>query len=263
LRGNSYFISWLDDIADPVNIEVENLTTLTVTPIGTNVVGSTMVWDIPSGFTLGNNYIVRIKSSVNALVYDESDLPFEIAETPGGSIDVIQPNGGELWYLGSAYLISWIDEVPEPMDVYLVKDSDGGFAHLIASDVVGSTTVWTIPSNPLVIVPASDYRVKVVSSLNSLNFDLSDATFTIAAMPLNVFPNPASTSFTVELDADAQGTITLALTNRFGLSVINRTINASESNLIEINAAELPNGVYFLKVTSGNTTLTRKVLIQH
>jgi len=145
LRGSTYLISWEDNITEPVNIELVNYSNAVVTPIASNVVGSTYAWSIPAPTPLGTQYKVRIKSTVFPLtVLDESNFNFAIVATPGGTIDVLQPDvSGITWLRGQSYLISWIDNIPETVNVDLYK---GGFFYAsIGSNVEGSTMIWEIP----------------------------------------------------------------------------------------------------------------------
>ena len=65
---------------------------------------------------------------------------------------------------------------------------------------------------------------------------------------MSVYPNPAKGSFTME------GSGLLTITNILGQKVMEKTI---ENRLI----VTLPEGLYLLMLTSGNTSLTRKVVV--
>ena len=65
---------------------------------------------------------------------------------------------------------------------------------------------------------------------------------------MSVYPNPAKDNFTVE------GSGLLTITNLLGQKVMEKTI---ENRLV----ITLPEGLYLLKLTSGNTSITRKVVV--
>lgn len=77
-------------------------------------------------------------------------------------------------------------------------------------------------------------------------FHLSTAETICATM--SVYPNPAKGSFTVE------GTGLLTVMNVLGQKVMERTIE-------ERNTVTLPEGMYLLRLTNGNASTTRKVVV--
>ena len=78
------------------------------------------------------------------------------------------------------------------------------------------------------------------------SFHLSTAETMCATM--SVYPNPAKGRFTVE------GTGLLTVMNVLGQKVMERTIE-------ERNTVTLPEGMYLLRLTSGNASTTRKVVV--
>ena len=78
------------------------------------------------------------------------------------------------------------------------------------------------------------------------SFHLSTAETMYATM--SVYPNPAKGSFTVE------GTGLLTVMNVLGQKVMERTIE-------ERNTVTLPEGMYLLRLTNGNASTTRKVVV--
>jgi len=171
-RGNPYMISWNDDLFEDVDIKLYKGGVLT--DIANDVSGSSYIWNIPSGQTIGN-YKIKVVSSLDPTVKDFSDANFAITASAGTYITVQQPNGGENWVRGSSYLISWIDDFAEDVDIKLVK---GGVVTDIASGVSGSTYTWDIPSGQ---VTGSNYKVKIISSLDAGLYDLSNSNFSIQA----------------------------------------------------------------------------------
>ena len=67
-------------------------------------------------------------------------------------------------------------------------------------------------------------------------------------LPMSVYPNPAKSSFTVE------GSGLLTVTNILGQKIMEKPI---ENQFV----VTLPEGLYLLKLTSGNTSITRKVVV--
>jgi hypothetical protein len=259
VRGYSYLISWIDDVSGTMDIKLYKGGVLSST-IATEVVGSTYVWDIPIGTTLGADYTIKVFSHNDAGTFDESNNNFAIQVTPaGGTITVLQPNGGENWFQTLSYYISWDDNFPEPVDIDLVTGA-GVFVSSIASDVVGSTYVWNTTGTPL-----GDYKVKITSTLDATLTDMSNAVFHLICLPLvnSVYPNPANQQITIKLDDATTGTYVLRITDRFNMEILNKKVQADGMKEIVVSTSEIPNGVYFLSISSDSSVETKKILIQH
>ncbi len=185
--GTTHIISWLDNLDEPVDIFYWNGAAW-VQDNTVDVVGSTYEWTIPS-LSAGTDVCkIKVQSTVDGSVLLESDL-FDLTLTQGTYIDLIQPNiAGISWTLGYDYYISWDDDLleGENVDLYLCGYNVGGGFGLedyidiesIASDIVGSTHVWTVDltgMDPL----ATSYRIKIVSHDDATIFGYSTSTFNI------------------------------------------------------------------------------------
>src|SRR6185436_17258703 len=94
-------------------------------------------------------------------------------------IQVTAPNGGEAWQRGLKQFIQWNDNLLENIAIDLYKG--GVFLKTIASNAPSTVSYnWTID---LSLVPASDYSLRIRSSINATVFDMSDATFSIIDAP--------------------------------------------------------------------------------
>jgi len=159
-QNTTHLISWIDDIPEPVNVELYDGNTW-VRDIATGVVGSTYYWTIDNPLeTTGTHYRVYVRSTLDPNLYDRSDFYFSITSSAGTTVTVIQPNGSESWAQNTTHLISWNDDIPEPVNVELYNGNT--WVRDIATNVVGSTCYWTI-DNPLE-TPGTHYRVYVRST---------------------------------------------------------------------------------------------------
>ena len=181
--GTSHLISWINDFTEDVKIELWDKSSGTWSLIpawqsgitSSSISGSTYSWGIPSNLTPGNKYKIKIYSSLDADLDDFSNSTFEITPSAGTFIEVLQPNGGEQWARGTSHLISWTDDLTEDVDIKLVK---GGTVTNIASGISGSSYTWNIPSSLSV---GSNYKVKIISTLDDNIKDLSNSNFSIIA----------------------------------------------------------------------------------
>ena len=164
--GTRHLISWTDNLSERVNIRLINYDGgPDTTVIANNRSGSTYIWRIPSGQTLGRHYKVLIFSSKNKNLRDRSDRYFTISKgTVNGSIHVEQPNAhGIVWSLGTRHLISWVDNLHERVNIKLINYDGGPDTTVIAHNRSGSTYSWRIPSS---LNPGRHYKVLVVSTKN-------------------------------------------------------------------------------------------------
>ncbi len=261
LRNSSYLISWTSDFATgPVNIDLYKGGVFHAA-LASNYEGSTWVWDIPAlTYALANDYTIVV-SAFGGSVSDESNFAFELADTPGGSIEVLQPNGGEYLYTNQGYFISWIDDVPEPVKIILIDDFNSTTTTL-ATNVVGSTWVWDVPGGQ---AQHGQYKIRIESIYSSGIFDESDNYFNISALPLNfsTYPNPVKDKVTVKFDEKLTGEVVVTIGDRMNNQMMQTVADAGSVSELSISTAALPNGVYFLSITSGNSRSVQKLVVQH
>lgn len=259
LRGSSYLISWLPDfLSGPVNVELWKGGVKQVDLV-TNYEGSTWIWDIPQNtYPVDNDYTIKVISNNGAT--GESANPFSLADTPGGTIEVLQPNGGEILYKGVGYLIAWIDDVPEPVRIILHNDATNT-TEVLANNVIGSTWVWNVPSGQ---ANGTEYRIRVRSIYSNTIRDFSDGQFTITDLPMtfSVYPNPVRDEFTVKFDEMANESFTVQLKDKYNMTVLEQQINAKQMKELKLETSGIANGIYFLTITSETSRNTQKILIQ-
>jgi hypothetical protein len=80
-----------------------------------------------------------------------------------------------------------------------------------------------------------------------------------------IYPNPTATNTTVSLQLNQSQNVSWVMTNSLGQQVLvgeQETVVAGE-NLIQLNTAELADGVYFVNVFAGEKMFTHKVVVQH
>ena len=79
---------------------------------------------------------------------------------------------------------------------------------------------------------------------------------------INLFPNPNNGMFKVVVGADVQQDLSIGVYNILGAKVADVPTNGRNSGIFEVNASELSNGIYLVKIISGGQTAIRKVNIQ-
>jgi hypothetical protein len=108
---------------------------------------------------------------------------------------------------------------------------------------------------------SGDQIYKTAITLNALNTSLNEIE---GVSSFNVFPNPIGSNFAISFIADGSKEVNAALYSSDGALVNNLysgTVNSgSFSN--EFNVSSLPQGVYLLRVNSGNQSITKRVFKQ-
>jgi len=79
---------------------------------------------------------------------------------------------------------------------------------------------------------------------------------------MNVFPNPVSTSLTIEYQSSDNASSSLDLYSLTGQKILSQTIEASQGlNVIRLDVSEFPRGIYLLKIQEVNGSLSQRVVI--
>jgi len=81
---------------------------------------------------------------------------------------------------------------------------------------------------------------------------------------LNLFPNPANNTLTINYFTPSMETTSIEIYDMMGQLVNTISANANQGfNSRELDLTSMSNGVYFLKVTQNNNTLTKKFVVRH
>lgn len=80
---------------------------------------------------------------------------------------------------------------------------------------------------------------------------------------VNVFPNPMTNNATVNFNMVTENNVSIVLVNALGQSVMNENLGnmTAGEQAYSLDASKLENGFYFLNITVGNNTITKKVSI--
>jgi len=134
-------------------------------------------WTIPDDPS--DTVLVRITSEDDPAVYDMSDELFSIITPATPWIEVLVPNGGEQWTVGTAHEILWDSgNLTGNVDIHYSKDNFVMDEHSI---VIGTANDGSFMWNPIPNDPSTTVRIRVRSNDNpSMYFDLSDNNFTIS-----------------------------------------------------------------------------------
>ncbi|WBO83659.1 T9SS-dependent M36 family metallopeptidase [Hymenobacter yonginensis] len=82
---------------------------------------------------------------------------------------------------------------------------------------------------------------------------------------LEVYPNPARDQVLVRTQVSSKSAVSVQLLTLMGQVVRTQSVSAAslQQNGVQVNTAELANGVYVVRVTTSEGTITKKVSVQH
>jgi len=176
--GQNYNIQWSSVSVNEVSIQYSTDNGSTWQSVANNLTASTgyYAWTTPN--TPSNQCLIKVYSTSNNSLYDVSNSNFTIRSP---YIVVNAPNGGETWGIGSNRYITWSSAGVSQVNIYYSTNAGATWGQITSNYQAGTGYYnWAVPNTP-----ATTCRVKVVSSTDSTNFDISDNNFTI--------PNPGIT----------------------------------------------------------------------
>lgn len=115
---------------------------------------------------------IKVTSTANAAITDMSDSVFTIA---GPSIALTSPIGGETWFAGSQYYITWTSNGINNVKIEYTTDNEATWNMIHPGAPDYGYFYWTLPSN----INSTTCKVRVTSTLNASLTSKSLGTFSI------------------------------------------------------------------------------------
>lgn len=180
--GSTYNITWTGFPGSYVKIELYRSSGLVSTITSSTANDGSYSYTVPTSLVIDTYYYIKITSTGNTGCYDNSNYYFAIAKP-----EVTYPSvSGIIWNVGSSYNISWTGFAGTNVKIDLYR-STGIVSTITSSTPNDGSHPWTVP----VLPAASDYYVRITSTVNSAMYDNSNYYFAIAAF-LNVSPTTVS-----------------------------------------------------------------------
>lgn len=195
ISGTEHNIIWQSTDIDRVNIEYTNDDGLTWITIISNRDASTgtYTWKVPK--TPGYKCKIKITNVDNPSIYDISNEFFTIS---GTGVFLIEPNGGELYEVGSMMRISWASASASMINLKYSTDAGKTWNKIVDSIDVNSLHFdWTIPNDSNLVHPSTECLIKVEDTDNIEISDMSDDYFRIRNFT-TYYKTPESWDFTSE-----------------------------------------------------------------
>lgn len=164
---------------------------------------------------------------------------------------------------GNSALLKWstLQEI-NTANFIIERSSDGvHFNQIGTMDAAGNTSGITFYhlSDGAPLEGNDFYRISEVNKDGKVLYsEVKMLSFDLPASTIIVSPNPAKDHLNISV-AGNQQTLHLSLVNSMG-QVVSNSIMTNEYNSLPVH--EIPSGVYYLKITGGNISTVRKVLIE-
>jgi hypothetical protein len=260
LNNSTQNITWTSSDVNTLSIaySVNNVDWNT---IATGVSASTgsYSWILPAI----NNTTVKVRLTDEEFTnnIDTSNTTFSILTPP--TLDLISPNGGELWYVDSTYTLSWLSTNINQVNLfYSINDSSW---ISIASNVSANSYDWQIPTT----LVSDKLKVKVQNAGSFSVSDVSESNFetkvylnsavnetNLSSTEISLYPNPSTGTFIVNLPS-TNHIFTLRVIDISGKVLFERKGISETTHTIDLGLIEA--GIYFVELTNdlGIKTLKR------
>lgn len=184
--GSSHNITWTHTNVNNIKLEftTDNGSTWSQIVASTSSTTGNYVWTIPNA--VSTQCRVRISDAFNSNLSDMSNSFFSISAEPVYSITVTTPNGGENWFVGNQYSITWNSVNVENLKLeYSVNDGNEWTQIVDSIPANLGSYIWTIPNTS-----SSTCKVRITSLENGSIKDITDSNFTISIAPAVALTSP-------------------------------------------------------------------------
>ena len=173
--GSSHNITWTSSCFTG-NVKLEYSTdagSSWITVIASTSNSGTYAWSVPN--TPSTTSLVRVSDAADGIPFDISNAVFTISPPPQAMLEVLSPNGGETWFVGSSHNITWTSQgLIANVKIEYSINAGANWNLIIASTANNGTYPWTIPDTP-----SESSLVKISDASNGEVSDISDSLFTI------------------------------------------------------------------------------------
>ncbi|MFC2135767.1 aryl-sulfate sulfotransferase, partial [Bacteroidota bacterium] len=234
----------------------------------TNLTG--VSYSTPDPLDVNTTYHWRVRNNNSAGASDWSTS--QSFNTVDEFITVVSPNGSEQWHVGLEYFIEWDDNIDGNVFISLLKND----VNVLDIATTGSDSYfeWEVD---LTLEPGDDYKIQITSVDDETLLDISDALFSIIdtvssviddAIPTEYslnqnYPNPFNPSTTISYSLPVSGKTKLVVYDLLG-NEIETLINAEKHaghHEVVFNANNLSSGIYLYLLTSGDYSVTKKMVL--
>jgi hypothetical protein len=222
-------------------------------PDGT-IIGDTLYTTYMSGAT-GDELVYTNRSSLSSLANSAG------AAVTGQFTGLTQQNYPRIASAGTAIATVWRQSV-SGMDYLISRFSNNVNTGTYDMDTIagsGVTNADVTMVNGKIFVVWQDYNSGTVKYRMGTFATTTGISESRDALSFRIYPNPATSHLNIQLPQELQAQdLKLTLTSVLGKEVLSQKLDPSQT---DISLKELPAGVYFIRVDSGNRSSTQKIVI--
>ncbi|MBU1100074.1 MAG: hypothetical protein KKA84_06685 [Bacteroidetes bacterium] len=173
--GSQYPIKWFSSGIDSVKLEYtsDNGQHWSLIAVDKNNAGVYYWEPIPNAPSSLSR--IRVMDAFDGVPSDQSDSTFSILPEP--KIEVLNPNGGETWTVGSSQTIAWTSENIERVKIKYTTDNGFAWHQISGAESLASIGFFTWNSIPA--VNSRLCKIRIYDADDDQPSDVSDETFTI------------------------------------------------------------------------------------
>ncbi len=266
-QNSQVTVTWEKILVESVAVDFSADNGITWATQTTGITAKEYKWTAPAIIT--SEGIIRVRDESNNEIISQSQA-FTIGVP---YIQITAPVAGAQWRAGSQQQISWQSDFTDKVRIeYRTETKEWtriGPIFVVAAD--GSYT-WTVPNdlseNVLIRVTTAIVSNGVVdtSGVFAITGTVSVSEPVIASGTFSIVPQPASDQATISFSLlTPVSHVHIAVQDVTGRIVaeISPERRATGSYSIELSTASLAQGVYFVTVEAGGTTMTRTLTILH
>ena len=268
--GTTQLLTWVTNFNENVSINLFKAGVFYKLISSSTENDGSFLWDISYTETGASDYQIRIASLINSIVSDTSDF-FTITAR---QIAITSPDGGEVWVVGTTENITWASENTIDVKIELSINNGASWSTIVASTSSTGIYPWLVEiSQPSI---QSLIRISDVIDIN-IN-DQSDNVFTIniisfvenelTSIPnsyklLQNYPNPFNPTTTIYYGLPEESSVRITVFDVLGNEMIAYSEDKQEAGYhkLEFDATAYRSGVYFYRLTSGDFSASKKLML--
>jgi len=176
LANETIKIKWTSKDVDFVNIEFSSDNGNEWMELTNTIKADLGIWEWTTPDIYSESCLIKVVSNFSAALYSESDSSFSIYVD--ASLEVLTPNGGEVWESLTEYNIQWASEHLDSLLLEFTSDNGNSWHSIDTVEASAKNYNWKTHYQP-----SDNYRIKISSLTYPLLNDVSDNNFTIILSP--------------------------------------------------------------------------------
>jgi hypothetical protein len=169
-------IQWASTNVEFINIHFSSNSGNDWNEIANSIIADWSEWDWRIPTIISDNCKIKLESSADSLLNDDSDTNFSVVID--ASLNLLTPNGGEVWESLTEYPITWKSENVD--NIVIDYTSDNGNNWQIVDTVSTLLNEYTWKTH---YQPSENYKVRIRSFEHSFIEDESENSFAIVVSP--------------------------------------------------------------------------------